>query len=66
MLFMQANKQISINSISFTYLPRSVSQMQLMPIPRVNRAAPSGSSLTFLKFPGLRGLDASTSSFSNP
>ena len=31
--------------------PRSESQVQDMPIPRVNSAAPSGKSLTFWKFP---------------
>ena len=42
--------------------PRSESHTVLIPIPRVNSAAPSGSILTFLKFPGLSGLVASLSS----
>ena len=42
--------------------PRSESQTVLMPIPRVKRAAPSGSILTFLKLPGFKGLVASLSS----
>jgi hypothetical protein len=46
--------------------PRSVSQTQDIPIPRVKRAAPSGRSFTFLKFPGFKGFDASLSSFSSP
>ena len=40
--------------------------MQLMPTPLVNRAAPSGSNFTFLKLPGFKGLEASTSSFAKP
>lgn len=43
--------------------PRSESQVQVIPIPRVNRAAPSGKSFTFLKLPGFSGLEASLSSF---
>lgn len=46
--------------------PLSVSQMQLIPMPRVKSAAPSGRSFTFLKLPGFRGFDASESSFSRP